>query len=226
LFNLKKPGNILDIDRAESVFTLFFLFIRDPALSGDEQIELDEVLREIFLGHAIPRQARKRLHEMYIRIMKNPPVFVHSVNDLIRDLKGDRDALVSFIKILLRLISDDGMLSMRHCEDLRYLISQCNISEADFEEFTEEEQLLISLTSSFQYSANAPDTSSLYLLLGCTPDASVEEIKKAYRALAMKYHPDRSGNGISETSGSEKQIRKFQEIQLAYSTLLNILNAT
>mgnify|MGYP001197157556 CR=1 FL=1 len=33
-----------------------------------------------------------------------------------------------------------------------------------------------------------------YKIIGLTNTASVEEIKKAYRALAMKYHPDRNEN--------------------------------
>lgn len=51
-----------------------------------------------------------------------------------------------------------------------------------------------------------------YRVLGVKKDASAEEIKKAYRALAKKYHPDATGGD----KGAEK---KFIEINEAYDTL-------
>jgi molecular chaperone DnaJ len=52
----------------------------------------------------------------------------------------------------------------------------------------------------------------LYKVLGVPKGASGEEIKKAHRKLARKYHPDRN-------SGDPKAEERFKEIQGAYDTL-------
>ncbi len=54
----------------------------------------------------------------------------------------------------------------------------------------------------------------LYITLGIEKWATKEDIKRAYRKLAMKYHPDR--NAWDKTSES-----KFKEINEAYSVLSN-----
>ncbi|MFO7957244.1 MAG: molecular chaperone DnaJ [Candidatus Brocadiia bacterium] len=51
-----------------------------------------------------------------------------------------------------------------------------------------------------------------YNVLGVSPDASQEEIRKAYRKLAKEHHPDRHG-------GSKDAEEKFKKISDAYSVL-------
>lgn len=52
---------------------------------------------------------------------------------------------------------------------------------------------------------------SLYETLGVSPEANADEIKKAYRRLARKYHPD-----INKDAEAEE---KFKEINAAYEIL-------
>lgn len=52
---------------------------------------------------------------------------------------------------------------------------------------------------------------NLYHVLGVSPTASPDEIKKAYRSLAMRHHPDRSTDANAEA--------RFNAIKSAYEML-------
>lgn len=54
----------------------------------------------------------------------------------------------------------------------------------------------------------------LYQLLGLRRDASPEEIKKAYRELAKRHHPDRTQNNPQDTE-------IFKAVAVAFATLSN-----
>ena len=59
-----------------------------------------------------------------------------------------------------------------------------------------------------------PSTINYYTVLGITKDANEEEIKKAYKKLAMKYHPDKNPDGEKEKAEEE-----FKKISEAYSII-------
>ena len=52
---------------------------------------------------------------------------------------------------------------------------------------------------------------NLYAILGVAPNASDEDIKKVYRSLAMRYHPDRN-----QAPGAEA---RFKAVTKAYEIL-------
>ncbi|MDH3952150.1 MAG: DnaJ domain-containing protein, partial [Deltaproteobacteria bacterium] len=51
-----------------------------------------------------------------------------------------------------------------------------------------------------------------YKILGVSKDVSDEDLKKAYRKLAMKYHPD-------QNQGDKKAEESFKEVNEAYAVL-------
>ena len=56
-----------------------------------------------------------------------------------------------------------------------------------------------------------------YEVLGVSRNASQEEIKKAYRELSRKYHPDSYANNPLADLAEEK----FKEVQEAYQQIMN-----
>ncbi|MBO7174881.1 MAG: J domain-containing protein, partial [Spirochaetaceae bacterium] len=52
----------------------------------------------------------------------------------------------------------------------------------------------------------------LYAVLGVSKTATADEIKKAYRDAAFRYHPDRNGGDVAAEE-------KFKQINAAYAVL-------
>jgi DnaJ like chaperone protein len=65
-------------------------------------------------------------------------------------------------------------------------------------------------------------TDNAYKILEVDSNASVDEIKKAYRRMAKKYHPDKlRGQDPAMIKGAEE---KFREVQKAYEILIRQKN--
>jgi len=62
---------------------------------------------------------------------------------------------------------------------------------------------------------DVPPTFRLYAILGVNHHSTEEEIKKAYRKLALQYHPDK----LREGEVDEECKSKIHDINLAYSVL-------
>ncbi|KAI0699723.1 DnaJ-domain-containing protein [Cytidiella melzeri] len=62
-----------------------------------------------------------------------------------------------------------------------------------------------------------PEAVDLYAVLSLTSDAKAEEIKKAYRKLALVHHPDK--HAASDDNAKAAAALKFQQIGFAYNIL-------
>ena len=58
-----------------------------------------------------------------------------------------------------------------------------------------------------------------YDVLGLGPDADMEEVRRAYKDLLKRYHPD---NNVNISPQSEKEYReRFECVREAYDTIIN-----
>lgn len=60
---------------------------------------------------------------------------------------------------------------------------------------------------------------NFYEVLGVPKDASDDDLKKAYRKLALRFHPDKAA--ADDKKQQEEYKQKFQQISHAYEVLSN-----
>lgn len=156
------------------------------------------------------------------------------VRDFIRRNFGD-SAVDDAMRILRELEGKDVNLysvggqiasNMNYSQRLQLFHFLTNIAIADGEFHRKEKDVLeaiagaIRLNSSDAASVIAmfyKDTASAYTVLEISPSATDDEVKAAYRRMAMKNHPDKVATLGPEVQKAAEE--KFRKIQEAYETI-------
>ncbi|CDS00195.1 hypothetical protein, partial [Sporisorium scitamineum] len=66
-------------------------------------------------------------------------------------------------------------------------------------------------------SSSLSEMDDSFRILSLAPTATEAEIKKAYRKLSLRYHPDKAGKDVDPVQAAAR----FHEINLAYETLMD-----
>ena len=114
----------------------------------------------------------------------------------------DHASRLQLLHFLFGIAKADGMVIENEVNQIHTISGYLGISSRDFE----------SIKAMFY---NSSDNS--YKILEITKEASVEEIKAAYRKMAKKYHPDRVIHlGEEHQKGA---VEKFRQVKDAYEKL-------
>jgi DnaJ like chaperone protein len=114
---------------------------------------------------------------------------------------------LEFIHLLLDLAKSDGDLVIQEENVIRQIADAMYIQTADTD-------------SLFAMYIKPKDTNWAYKVLEIEPTATNEEVKKAYRRMAMKYHPDKVNNSGEEIYKTATE--KFREVNNAYEHIKDI----
>lgn len=140
----------------------------------------------------------------YLKLLKNILEQDFSVNDVCMQVKYSMDyhSRVQLIHYLFGIAAADGSVINSEIEVITTIAKCSGISKDDF----------ASVKAMFVKDANAA-----YIILEVDPNASISEIKKAYRNMAVKYHPDKVAHLGEEFQNAAKE--KFQKVNEAYETI-------
>ncbi|WP_442264514.1 TerB family tellurite resistance protein [Tenacibaculum sp. ZS6-P6] len=114
---------------------------------------------------------------------------------------------LQLIHFLFGIAKADGMVAASEEEAIHKISGYLYINDADYD----------SIKAMFYN-----EVDSAYRILEIEKEASDDEVKKAYRRMAKKYHPDRLQDVGEEHKKGAKE--KFQSIQNAYESIKNERN--
>lgn len=133
----------------------------------------------------------------------------HNLNEVCRNLRirMNYSPRLELVHVLFRISRADGDISNSELQLIQMIATQLGISTPDF----------LSIKAMFVTTPNSD-----YQILEVSPSASEEDVKKAYRRMVMRFHPDRlQGLSDAEKKAAES---KFINVQKAYENIKKAKN--
>ncbi|MFV0542002.1 MAG: TerB family tellurite resistance protein [Aestuariibaculum sp.] len=183
-------------------FEVSLLILASIVIKADgkrDQRELDFV-RMQFVG-MYGKDRANNAFRLFNEISKQNNISTRQVCMQIRRMMN-HSARLQLLHFLFGVANADGSVTDLEAQKIYTISGYLGIGYTDYE----------SIKAMFYKSA-----SSAYKILGVDKNATNEEIKKAYRAMAKKYHPDKVIHlGKEHQKGAEE---KFRQVQAAYEQL-------
>jgi DnaJ like chaperone protein len=196
-----KIQKVLPGQTTQNDFVISLLVLTAAIMKADGKVlksELDFVKR-FFLNQFGEAESKQYLGLLKDILEQNIPVAEVSVQ--IRQYM-DYSARLQLLHYLFGIARADGEVHHAEIAMIRDIAAQLGIRPADLQ----------SIHSMF---GSSP--SDAYKILEITAEASDEEVKKAYRRMAMKYHPDKVAGLGPEVQRAAKE--KFQRLNAAYEQI-------
>ncbi len=182
-------------------YVMSLLVLVSAVMKADGKVlksELDYVKKFLVhnFGEASAQEAIKLLRDLLKQTIP--------VNDVCRQIQANMNysARLQLVHFLFGIAQADGQVAPEEKQLITQICSQMGINDKDFE----------SIQAMF-----IPNTDADYKILEIDRSASNEDIKKAYRRMAMKYHPDKVSNLGEDFQNAAKE--KFQKVNQAYENI-------
>lgn len=188
-------------DTSRGAFAMSMLVLFAAVMKADGKVvrsELDYVKH--YLAKAFdPASAKEALGMLKSILEQEIPV-----NDVCRQIRQNMDysSRLQLLHLLYGISKADGKISASELEVIKNIALEMGISVADMD----------SVKHMF-----VPNTDASYKILEIESGASDDEVKKAYRKMAVKYHPDKVGHLGEEFQKFANE--KFKKVNEAYNNI-------
>lgn len=200
----RSSGNAYDFYRqrvVQSDFSTSLLLLSASVMKADDKVlksELDYVKQ--FFNRQFGEAKTSRLM-LDLRDMLKSNISVHQACSDMK-MAMTYEVRMQLLHYLFGIAQADGNVSTSEVNLIQTIANYLGLTSTDF-----------SRIKAMFYK----DVNNSYKILGVDANASESEIKKAYRKLAVKYHPDKVSHLEEEYQKGAKE--KFQSVQEAYENI-------
>lgn len=192
-----RPGN------SQQDFSQVLLILTANIMKADGKLMKSELdyIRDFF----IRRMGPERTQELMVRLREllNEDFSIAEVCRTIR-MNMIYPMRLELLHFLFGIAAADGDVNPNELQELEKMSAYIGITVPDYE----------SIKAMFH---RRYEPSSAYKILEIDPSATDEEVKKAFRKMAVKFHPDKVSHLGEEFQTAAKE--KFQKVQQAYEDI-------
>jgi DnaJ like chaperone protein len=200
-----RPEDVFQFYRRQSTqsdFPTMLMALSAAVMKADGKVVKSEL---DYVKSFFAQQFGANFHQQHLQTLKT---FLEADNVPVSQIGSDiRSRLTLEVRLqllhyLFGIAKADGLVSKEEVRVIESIAGYMGVSSVDFE----------SIKNMF---FRNPDSD--YKVLGIDTSATDDEIKKAYRKMAIKFHPDKVSQLGEEYKKGAKD--KFQEVQNAYENL-------
>lgn len=187
---------------------------KDGVVSESEVRQVDQIIRQAFRP---TRQQLRQIMTLFNKSRYSDESFESIARNLYASVHGRRDILVDTLTALLAIAVADGALQPEEEGMIQTVAVAFGLAN-------EYQSLKARFFGQFsgEYESENTDLEACYRLLGCRPDDSNQVIKKKYRELIKKNHPDRLVSHDASEALIKEANNKVTEIRHAYERIMAV----